>query len=188
MKWMSLDPGKWLLAFSLFLAMIWLMAMVYIARSSLSYSVLNLPFDSRANRAVVRSFFPEGFGFFTRDPQEARLYIYKLENGQIIPLSRPNATFGHLFGISRKGRAQNIELGQLLGQLQKMPWRECKNSLAECVSPEWPENKIKNHNIYPLLCGDIIIQVKKPIPWAWHRDFKAQMPSEIIKVTILCDT
>lgn len=165
------------------------MIAIYSVRTSLPYNPARLPFETPKNNTNFRAFFPEGFSFFTRNPREPQVEVYKLEGGRLELLTIANASHKNWFGIVKSSRAQNIETGYLLSKIKADDWLSCKGPLIACVTHEMtPVLELKTNYSSPLLCGELVITVKKPVPWAWSNSMDPKnMPTEFARILIRCD-
>jgi len=165
----------------------WGILFVYVANSALPHNTIRLPYQDRFLDQQLKMFLPEGFGFFTRNPKETRLLVYQIRNQTLIKLNQPNFSFDTFFGLRRRSRAINLELGLLLDQIGQDQWQDCEDSLNYCVfQTENRPAKFDNFNLSPFLCGELIIQKKDPVPWAWAKNFNREMPSQFLKLKIHC--
>lgn len=118
---------------------------------------------------------PQGWAFFTKDPQEEKLTIYKLENDNYELLIKGNPDKSNLFGLSRKGRRVAYEFSLLLSQFKKESWTPRKG--ADIPQPgELSKEFLFNEdarvvNVSP---GTYLAILEKPIPWAWKKSFQPE--------------
>jgi len=136
----------------------------------------------------VFNFIPQGWAFFTRDPREAQIVIYKIENDSILkPYPQRHSSFTNLFGLKRTSSKILTEL-----QLLKL---KTSDSLYSDVKWNYQINKFskfrlksfgyKNEIFEPILLGDFIVVYQKPVPWAWSKSIeRIEMPSKIIRYKI----
>lgn len=121
------------------------------------------------NANTLRIISPQGYAFFTRDPKEPQLFIYKLEERKIIEdLSKNSTTSDMLFGLSRKNRRQSLEMNEIFPKLIK--WEDY-NSLEDLkhIVPDTLSIKSKDSK---KLTGQFLIIREKRIPWAWASNLK----------------
>lgn len=177
-----------ILTFSL-LTVFWGVIIGYAVVMSMPYSAINtLPLDTKRNRIFFRTILPEGFSFFTRDPRELQAELYKIREGVIIPYSRKNSTFKNLFGVIKKSRAQNLELGYLLSQIKINDWSKCSGNIDDCRKKTLTNIILQNNFKYPLLCGRFIIVIREPVPWAWANGVsRDKLVGDFVEINIECD-
>lgn len=143
-------------------------------------------------RLYLMAILPEGWGFFTKNPQDEQIFIFERQKGEWLSiLKTPNSSMNNLFGIKRDARSQGSEYGILLNELahiDSVRWEYYENkSLSTCLqstnlSAFQLDNNVKN----PTICGEIIILRQKPIPWAWAKH-SVEMPIHAIRLTIRCN-
>lgn len=169
----------------------WVLIGAFVAIISIPHNPLSRFFSNRKTVLISKSVLPEGFSFFTRNPKEPTLHLYKLVAGKLQRLPQNNAHYKNAFGIIRKTRSENVELGSILSTLNGRKWGRCVNlSVDDCISSSViiPKYTISNLNEEPQLCGDFVIQNVEAMPYAWN-SFKKKiyMPYEIIEIKIICN-
>ena len=171
--------------FLFFIVIFWSIFIFYIALASLPYNPISPPFLIKRD---IISFLPEGWGFFTRDPQESEIYIYKKVGSELVSYSIHHSRPNNYFGLKRNSRAQMVELEFLIRNIKEVDWIECEDEINNCLSQETvPEFHLNNNSVFQSLCGVIWLQKKKPVPWAWSKSRdNINMPSIIIKLNIEC--
>ena len=164
----------------------WSAVGIYAVHACMPYNPIKLP----AERALdVRILAPEGWKFFTRDPQEEAAYAYRAsEDGSFAAMPHePNASRSNLFGASRVGRLRGVEMGTLLEQIPDTEWTKCDEAPARCIERAKTVATVKNGSPSPTMCGSIGIALQKPVPWAWARSKRpVTMPSRVAKVVVQC--
>lgn len=136
----------------------------------------------------VFNFIPQGWAFFTRDPREAQITIYKIENDSILkPYPQRHSSFINLFGLKRTSSKVLTEL-QLLklkapdSLYSDVKWNYQINRFAKFTAKDY---EYKNEIFDPILLGNFIIVYQKPVPWAWSKSIKKiKMPSKVIRLKI----
>lgn len=125
---------------------------------------------------------PQGWAFFTRDPQEDDLYVYKIEKGQLIPVITHLNEPDNFFGLKRFNKG-GIEIAFIEKKLMSTAWVKCQK-LSNIIVDTLKTQEIKNEFICPTYKGTYILQRKPPIPFVWAQDFKGEMYSKIAKIKI----
>lgn len=158
----------------------------YAVHLAMQFNPVLLPHEMRA-RLGLGLFFPQGWRFFTRNPQEGDLFPLARRDGAWVDISRqPNARAINLFGINRNGRAQGIEMGLVAAQLPPNAWVECKEEPTACLDRMKSAEAI-NTTPSPSLCGEIAIVQQEPTPWAWSRNHgRITMPSRVARLDVKC--
>jgi antimicrobial peptide system SdpA family protein len=176
--------GRNLWRFVLAFAVTWVFwgaAVLFVLDASLPYNPIRLPISGQQ----VHAWLPEGWGFFTRDPREPDLYVYRnshnrWETASLGPHSQPR----HIFGLSRSSRAQGVELGLLLHRTPHTKWAECRGDPVLCLMAA-PTVTVQNPSSSPTLCNELGVILQPPVPWAWSAH-KIRMPSKVIRLEVSC--
>jgi len=149
-------------------------------------TAIKIPYELKK---PFKSFFPQGWSFFTRDPREANIDLYKYNregnlNKILISGSEPT----NLFGISRKARIVGYEVSNILGNIPQNKWIEKdKNNLFTSMDSIPVLNIGEKTNLQLLKKGKYLLVESKPIPWVWRNYPKDRIKDKIkvIKVQIL---
>jgi len=122
---------------------------------------------------TLRLISPQGYAFFTRNPREPQLYLFKIDTLNRLDNISPNSsTLKMLFGLSRKNRRSALEMNEILQKLTK--WKDYSNNLLIQNVPIIDTFELKskeNKNI----SGKYLIIKEKRIPWAWSKNQKETM-------------
>ncbi|MBX2898011.1 MAG: SdpA family antimicrobial peptide system protein [Cyclobacteriaceae bacterium] len=94
-----------------------------------SYKIIN-----KKESAILRSFLPEGFGFFTRNPQEEFPVIFREINDTLIILTKPNGSPSNFFGLKRNQRTMFAELGSIVQDIPIEDWTTCSIGFERCLN------------------------------------------------------
>jgi antimicrobial peptide system SdpA family protein len=163
----------------------------YVAHAALPTNPINLPGEQPA---FITAWCPEGWEFFTRDPEDARVTRFTrsaLGHWEVSPFQR-NGTAANLFGASRTGMAQGHEMSQLMSLVDEARatnpnWTDCRGTDLECLDSTAQPLTIHNPTSSPTLCGDVGFVRRKPTPWAWARsNDKILLPAQVLRVTVQC--
>jgi antimicrobial peptide system SdpA family protein len=173
-------------AFTLALTCVWLTVCAYALHAALPFNPIRLPFERWVH---VRFWAPEGWGFFTRDPQEEamRLFARKRDGKWVSGSLGPNGMPANVFGLNRASRAQGVEAGLLASKVPKTAFQPCQEMPTVCLEHAPVAISLNNPTQEPALCGPIGIVMQKPIPWAWNdsRD-TIIMPSRVARMNVGC--
>jgi antimicrobial peptide system SdpA family protein len=158
---------------------------LYAVHVPMPHNPIHLPYEKKV---PVVQFLPEGWKFFTRDPQEEEILLYERAGGAWVRAKNiPNGRAENLFGGSRRGRASAIELGRITGGLPRSSWQDCSDDPAKCLDRLASPRKIKNDNGKPQICGAVGVALQKPVPWAWATSKRSvTMPSRVALLEIQC--
>jgi antimicrobial peptide system SdpA family protein len=154
----------------------WLILALFIA-----ITFLDTPLrQSSKTTQLLLSVLPEGWGFFTRNPREARVLIWKYDGNQWKCYDQSNFTMVNLGGIKRTPRIIGMELAMLVNNIDKSQWIECTKEINELLTDTaLVPVRVKNRFYHKSLTGRVIIQLIDPIPWAWSQSQNIIMPSKI---------
>jgi antimicrobial peptide system SdpA family protein len=155
--------------------------------SSIPHNPLSL---GKNYSTYIKTFFPEGWQFFTKNPRDPQILILEEINGDWKKHSLfPNSSLNNYLGLRRGSKAIGVEYGLLCETLSPSQWLTIANKNIFTYIKSDTTNSIKtiNTNINPLLCGDYIFVEIEPCPWAWRdTQDKYSMPAKIIKLHIIC--
>ncbi len=136
----------------------------------------------------VFNFIPQGWAFFTRDPREAQIAIYKIENDNILkPYPQRHSLFTNLFGLKRTSsklltELQLLKLKTVDSLYSDAKWNYQINIFDKIITNTF---ECKNEIYDPILLGNFIVVYQKPVPWAWSKSIKEiKMPAKIIRFKI----
>lgn len=168
-------------------------ACLLVAVSLLPYSPLRSSFSFLDEESVTK-IVPQGWGFFTKDPQEVRVhYFSQVDDGSWINADIANSDSENLFGASRVARLRGIEYGTLISENQTRianGWSSCSAAeLQECARRTGEIKPIPVENSYPVqtLCGRIVVLQQAPNAWAYHQfGFENGNPIETLSLDIDC--
>jgi sporulation delaying protein A len=167
------------------MAVMWATWGVYVVHESLPFNAVNLPLADALN---TRVWFPEAWGFFTRDPRESRVLVRMERRGRWVPASLgPQARLSNAFGLRRRARAQGVEIGLLLEEVPDSAWVHCTGLPEECLERTKNWYAVGDISPRPTLCGRIGFVLQPPVPWAWARSGeRITMPSQVLKAEVSC--
>ncbi|WP_282055427.1 SdpA family antimicrobial peptide system protein [Maribacter luteus] len=132
------------------------------------------------------SLLPQGWGFFTRDPRENQLIVYRTSsNDTIVKVTEALGNYKNFFGMSRKGRLRGIELGILTAKINDSSWIEMKggqNLLFEkSITADTIINEFRPYGFE----GEYFFVKQERIPWAWAESYeKIIMPYKYVKIYV----
>ncbi|MGH7753179.1 MAG: hypothetical protein ACREN5_10205, partial [Gemmatimonadales bacterium] len=73
-------------------------------------------------------------------------------------------------------------------QVPQHAWNECRSGFAACLERrDLPLLPVVNESRLRSLCGEIVVQRRHPVPWAWSRGVGEQrMPSTLLRLNAAC--
>ncbi len=139
-------------------------------------------------RMALRQVLPEGWGFFTKSQRDEYFQLYRNQGGTFVnAFDGPEADPSNLFGVSRKPRAEGLEIGMIEVAVgaKTIPcrgvWTSCAAALAAA-----PVITAGPRASFSLLCGRFVLVLTKPIPYTWARFKQVTMPSKLANVEVPC--
>ncbi len=136
--------------------------------STLSQNVVPI---SAEEKSIITFFFPQGWGFFTKNPRDAKYRLYKLAEAKKPQLVNFKITAPqNLFGFSRKGNRICIDLIRLRTLLPKpSEWVESNLDEDEFI---FPKNELDTIQLDPddilyIQPGKYLIKEYLITPWNW---------------------
>jgi antimicrobial peptide system SdpA family protein len=163
----------------------WTLLFVYGATLALPFNPVRLP---GVDQLQTRVWFPQGWGFFTRDPREEDIAVHVRDAAGawrpagIGPNSRPR----YVLGLDRAPRAQGVELGLLMAELPTKAWQPCPHADAgPCLEALPVAATVTNPTPGPSLCGTVGVVLRPPVPWAWARS-RQWMPARVARLEVRC--
>lgn len=142
-------------------------------------------------RPLVSGMIPQGWSFFTRDPQSAALVLYELdERGGLSPAgSLPQTSWANGGGISRDQRSQDTEKSLLAGSVGR--WEDCAGEAPAVCSTRFSDGEAEQ--VVPLakvpnFCGRYLLVVQSPRPFAFRNYGQAGAVAErAALLDVLCE-
>ncbi len=161
----------------------------------LSLLVISLPNNVvtplyKKNRLSIFTFYPQGWGFFTRNPRlPMDVYLVKDNDKWIADPRLKSGTFYNLFGFDRTGRVATGMYQKIHSTILKSPWNICKDfqlnaALFDSDTLQIVNLKFKKTVGLPMP-SDLVIVNKSITPYAYH-DFenKTGLPVRYIRLKI----
>ncbi len=147
-------------------------------------TAIGLPTEARQ---VIHGLLPEGWAFFTLNPQTPVVQMFKEEGNAWHGVRRHGALNpSELFGLNRLSREQGLEAGILVGAIPSKAWLQCTATPQTCLSHIPSELSVTDPVPQPTLCGSIGLASQAPAPWAWANLPDVVMPSSVAHVTVTC--
>jgi antimicrobial peptide system SdpA family protein len=157
-----------------------------IANIILIKSIVNNPiklsykfFNNYLQDAII----PEGWAFFTKDPQEVDIVLFEI-NGKdsLIRKNLKNSENLLKSGFSRKNRLIFSKLSIAVSKIESKYWTYSKNDSINLDSLSIITYKVKQ----PMLIGKYLIKLQKPVTWIWFSKLsKVVMPSKMIIIDFI---
>jgi antimicrobial peptide system SdpA family protein len=136
-------------------------------------------------KKYVSTFFPEGWGFFTKNPRDPQLEVYKIEDEIAKKINMSNHSAFNFFGLSRKARVIGYESSMIASEIDKKKW---KSNQTEKITYFVNDSSIivsRKKGFKFLIPGDYILKMFEPIPYAWaNKNQENNNPYSVVKVKI----
>lgn len=131
---------------------------------------------------------PQGWAFFTRDPQEATDSVYEhgsAEWRKVAEFRARSRSIGELF---QRARIIHVELAHVLTQVRSNEWTQCVDGVASCTARGSHSHVVvENRSSFRNLCGSYLVERQPPVPWAWSSSrLELYMPSRIVQLDVRC--
>ena len=147
--------------------------------------------QGKVNLAIF-SFVPQGWAFFTRDPREAQILIFKKNENKSFSIdSQKQNALANYFGLKRRPSQMLAEFQFAKEEIPNFLYFDTVFNYQKDFELESP-SKLKTYNHvnklkHPALCGEYVIVLQKPIPWSWVENInKVKMPAKMIKINFIC--
>jgi antimicrobial peptide system SdpA family protein len=177
---------RFLGSFVVLLTLVWSAVVTFALYGSLRFNPLSM---SSLSRVPIETVAPQGWKFFTKDPQEPylRVFTQTAENKWTLASLGANAEPHNLLGVSRAPRARGVEFGLLVYQLPESAWRECDKDPLLCLDETQTATTTEPYPVPRSVCGTVGLVMSKPVPWAWASlKTPFSMPSKTAKVFVPC--
>lgn len=155
--------------FPFLICFIWVVLLINIFTSALPIHTNR----SFINKIITSNAFPQGWGFFTRDPRQEKAILYTIKNGNVEKFTETNNLSKFYFGLSRKNRLISIEASIITSSLRDVDslWVDSEGGssfiLDQSIKTDTVVNKFKPCNIR----GDFFIVKQERTPWAWSTSY-----------------
>lgn len=148
------------------------------------YNPLKFTFKS-IDAATTFNFFPQGWGFFTKNPKEEMFLVYKEEKGKFKKVVFENSSKENIFGFSKKVRYENMEYSFLL-DAYKGEWSKLSGDHITKLQDIPINDTIKLRKKFLILKKGTYCLVKLThIPFAWSNSNQEEFrPYEIAKIYV----
>lgn len=143
---------------------------------------------SKKHHLYLASVLPEGWSFFTRSPREEEISAFGRDGGAWRLLNFRASSSRSWFGLRRTSRVQGVEFGGLAAQIPDSSWSAHSDPFsggADLTSiPRLPAG---NTAVRKTMCGEVLLQKKPPVPWAWSRSGRpVAMPAKYVLLQVDC--
>ena len=137
------------------------------------------------NAQELYSILPQGWAFFTRNPKEEVLQLYKEDKSNLKLINNSaSLSFKDVFGLKRDVRKKSAELAEIIKKIPSEKWETKKSSdkMKNLINLKISDTVINVFN-NKLLTGDYIIVRSRRKPWAWSNS-SITLPYRCIKIHV----
>ncbi|KOP37674.1 SdpA family antimicrobial peptide system protein [Flavobacterium sp. WLB] len=136
-------------------------------------------------KEVSNKISPQGWGFFTKNPRDPILSIYKIKNGELLEIDISNQSLKNSCGFSRSARMIGYEMSKVAEKIRIKDW---KQNLNGNMSDHLNDSVISidsKHQFRHLTKGEYLLKLYSPIPYAWAKfDQEKYNRFSVVKVNI----
>jgi antimicrobial peptide system SdpA family protein len=154
----------------------------------------NIPFNpiqhEYGTTPVVNFLIPQGWAFFTRNPREAQVIIYKNEGGRLLELPHKHSNLSNIMGLNRRASVIVSEMQSIKNKIPDSVFKNTKWNFQEGKFGQLPNSAYPAINNFanPILCGEYILVLQEVVPWAWSKNSKhIEMPAKVARIHIKCN-
>lgn len=153
-------------------------ALVHVAVGAMTFlliaqvAITSLPANALLLRVssprLTQRYLPQGWSFFTRDPQESQITVQQLTSrGLMSPMANPQRAASNAFGLNRWSRAQHAELRRLLALVPAAAWTHCMSDDVICVAQRPTLTMLSGTELSARyrLCGRLSAIRRTPMSW-----------------------
>lgn len=180
--------NKYSYSITFLLSLIWMGGFITVVFfSSIQFNPIQKQINSKK---IVYTLVPQGWAFFTRSPREAQILIYRNEKGIFKKENHTHSSVYNLLGLSRKSSVIMSEMQLVRYEIPNKLFSNTKWNYQNNYMGYIPKEifKFKNKVDNPILCGEYLLVLQKPIPWAWSSSIlEIEMKAKIIRIKIECN-
>lgn len=141
------------------------------------------PILSYNTNKTINYLFPQGWGFFTKDPKEITIDVYQLQNNTLKLISINNFSTQNLFGCSREARYIGYEFNKLAQSIPKIAYVDRIGSVFKSYPNKTYVVKIPFRPKFYLIDKEYVIYQYKIVPFAWiNRNQEKYSPYLVARV------
>jgi antimicrobial peptide system SdpA family protein len=122
-----------------------------------------MPKSLQINFATI---FPEGWGFFTKNPREPLIEVYRANKNNLSLVTLKNQSVENFFGLSRKIRVVGYESSRIVAQIPQKFWtKDIMSNLGKL--PKTKTFDYMDKKLNHIKNGLFLFIIYEPIPFAW---------------------
>lgn len=116
---------------------------------------------------TISYLFPQGWGFFTKDPKEVAIDVYQLEGETLKLISVNNFSVQNLLGLSREARYIGFEFGRLGQYIPKTIYKNETGDVSKIYPSTTTIVKIPFLPKFYPIGKEFVVYQYKIVPFAW---------------------
>jgi antimicrobial peptide system SdpA family protein len=160
--------------------LLWLICSILVFFSSLKEQVL----ISKNSQQTISNLLPQGWGFFTKNPRDPLLEVYKINKNKLEKITLLNFDSKSFYGFSRKARFIGFECSDVCDSFKKIKWNDDVysnvNKLKKGIVVKYKKKKLKY-----LKDGTYLFLTYRIVPYAWVKNGQQKFnPVSYIHVNI----
>lgn len=131
------------------------------------------------NGSFITSLTPQGYAFFTKNPREPYIYLYKVnENQNLVRLDINSSDSEMMFGLSRVNRRSCANLGSIFTYLNGWKDYNSKEELDANVLYTPSDTVEVSSADVNIESGVYFFVREKKVPWAWSKNYYNALDSK----------
>jgi antimicrobial peptide system SdpA family protein len=139
--------------------------------------------------SIIKTFFPQGWAFFTRSPRESQTQLFVLDTIENTwkKVNQQHAQMGTFWGASKKMTKFSYELKDIFQQIPENFYIDCKTNIQIGKTPCIPESIQETYSNldHPILQGEYLVVIQAIVPWPWSKHIEeVQMPSKVARIKV----
>ncbi|NQD39283.1 SdpA family antimicrobial peptide system protein [Glutamicibacter halophytocola] len=148
--------------------------------------------ESEPAKRAFSQFYPQGWGFFTKPPDDPEITVYEIQADGTPRYASimPNARAENLYGISRAQRAQGPEVANLFnGTTASVDCLEIPSDVS-CLAvgmEKLTAEEVPNTATHQTVCGDLLLVQTRPVAWGQRYEYSGwRIDEEVRRVNARC--
>ncbi|OUS00183.1 hypothetical protein A9Q84_03090 [Halobacteriovorax marinus] len=142
--------------------------------------------QSKKIKSNFVTFLPQGWAFFTKNPQEVKAIAYKVEGKKVVEFNKTGNRIHYAGGLMRTQRILGREVSDILVSYNSVKEKYDFKTMTEALLGK--SIKIVNNSITKKLCGNVIVNLYKEAPWVWFANGIKERPfNQFVKLEINCE-
>jgi len=134
--------------------------------------------EQKKGFSLISAFIPQGWSFFTKNPQEYQLKIYDFKDPSLSQINTKNVQLKQFFGLKKSNRLLPHLIEKNFKLIPEEHWYKTRDEFNHVSMDSLNIYRItlpENNNIFNA-SQELLIQLAKPVPWLYFakKDFVAK--------------